>query len=456
MRNRLSRLPIVLLIAAIFINLLIVAVYPVGERNERMWKAVARKVLGSVGLDIITKAQAPAPDRDRSGALSDRRQTSASIPSEMDSELSASISSDNDTKEAEPIQLVSDTGISTGGGALTGEASGSSSNTKATAEGNPPDIDAELQTPFADETLTPVDSQTTTPAETSAETPTEEMAPTPTLTPIPDARTLALGIISVKQGSSFTMSLTCDDLKTVAGFDVSIQYPAELMNIISVKKTSVTGSFMLLKQIRPGSLSLSVAGVEPIEQTRGDLVVFEGVISASAEQKLSIPLRFTKAKMYDIDSRALPLITQDGALYISGGDSVSLQTPFSSPTFGSAASPTPGSELIRETATRVQEQQPTFTPVDTFEDEASIEPVPKTEPTEPETILWPTSTPTAKNASSDSFSPTPTSNSEAVPSPTPMAGPLVSDTPLTDMNKDGRVDSKDLFLFVLQWEQASD
>ena len=255
-------------------------------------------------------------------------------------------------------------------------------------------------------------------------------------------------------GQRFSLDLVCDDLFNVAGFDIGIEFPPDLLDISSVRKTPLTGDFLLLKQLTPVSLSVSVAGVQGIQQRSGALLTLGGVVSSTVSESVAVSLVFTKAKLYDVDSLALPLVTRDGTVFISTGDDDDSLTPSTPPSDSNEGSLTPtgiaGDDEL--TPTIPEGDEATETPTEYYSEGPPGGPI--EDPTSPDIWDLPeqTETPTSPSAN-----PTADHTSEGPllsPTPTQTEGTFAPPVLKTDMDHNGRVDSRDLFLFVIEWGNA--
>ncbi|MCB9767567.1 MAG: hypothetical protein H6752_05170 [Candidatus Omnitrophica bacterium] len=268
----------------------------------------------------------------------------------------------------------------------------------------------------------------------STETPTPQPTITPSPSPTPTStivgRSLALGAIEVSPGETFTVALTCSDLMGVAGGDFEIVFDSALIDLIDVDKTEASDDFLMIAKKSETGYSISMAAMGGISSGAGALLVFKGVSSASPSENVLAPLRFSGAKLYDEESRAIPISTQDGSVAIKLKEET---TPTGSTGQGEDDSPDP-TPISEPTSEESAESDPT--PVGAELDDSTESP--STDPLLPPIV----------GSTSPSNTPTPTQTlAELEP-----AEEIVDGTLITDLTKDGVVDHKDLFEFLKYWK----
>lgn len=441
-----------------FINLVVVAVYPIGDDGEQVWKVALRSLAdvvaptasrgwfsGNTNRHMGLAQQEGATKAERNSAASDRADSASDAMGEINS------ATENLVRGASDSHFHS----SVNAGSPPKNAGASRSSSKDKDSHATQDNGAETPLPENIQTATALAEQTPSPEEETASPTPDAETPTPTQTPNPNARTLSLETVSVKPGGQFTLALFCNDVADAAGFDVGFSYPSTLLSFDSVQKSQLTSNRLLTKQIRKDSLSVSVAGSDPIAAKSGTLLTFGGVVAATVSKTILVPISFTRAKMYDMESRALTLGTQDGAVLISLGESDGAATPIEGGLSENDTIDTPTpfrNDGSQATPTWVNGAQATATALNNYgnDDDNSYD-----------SHQRPTYTAVGIPGST-AVTPTPTL-SQSAPTATAAVGtpPLRTATPLTerqdqtflrtDLNEDGIVDGQDLFLFLREW-----
>ena len=281
------------------------------------------------------------------------------------------------------------------------------------------------------------ESLTTTPAEATTPTPIEttQGTVTPTPTELPGTRHLSLSSVEVKPGERFQVHLSCDNTEGVAGCDVGLEFEPNLLDLVTVHKTAITDPFLLVKRKESGTFILSLAGFDGLDAGNGVLLTFEGVTANSAAQGHVTVVGFTKAKLYNTESKTFEVRTSDGIIHIK-------------------RDPT---ELATQEAQSIPTQNPALTPLPTYSEEVDENPIPEA------TSALPSNGSTNPPVGVGGGYVTgliPTNTLVVMPTPTrtpPAVFPLDAATPTptrlrADLNKDGKVDSLDLMEFMRYWK----
>ncbi|HNT35115.1 MAG TPA: hypothetical protein PKH07_08970, partial [bacterium] len=199
--GRKNRLFIILLGLFLFINLAVVAVHPVGQEGERVWKVALRSL-----VDAARPATQHKSNRESAGSLDSGRANQrgeTSIP-EDNTGKTASASGELDIPavgDSSAIRSVSDSLLpsspGTSGSSVEKDEDQVALDTESTRS---PHTEAE-ETALAQarETATALAAATPSPDENTT-TPTALSIPTATCTPNINARTLSLATVSVKPG----------------------------------------------------------------------------------------------------------------------------------------------------------------------------------------------------------------------------------------------------------------
>ena len=341
-----------------------------------------------------------------------------------------------DGQGTSPGEAILADGAGSGGDTGGGSGEGSGEQPSSGRHSPTPEISA-----LPTETPTVVPEESPTPAEPS-ETPTLAGTPTPSPTPTSTVkgRRLMLSSVEVAPGENFQVDLACDDLMGVAGCDAEIAFPASLIDLVTVHKTDLSDPFLLVKRKGDGDFAVSLAAVEGILGGEGVLLTFEGVASASPSENTASPLQFSRAKMYDEQSRQIPVQTQDGLVTIA----VQAQDETSQPDGGESEEPQATLPLPTPLV------QPTSSPDSDPEGEPTADSGQPVNPDEglPSDPVIPPAVPEDPYGGSVPASPVPTST------PIPPAESAAEETLQTDLTGDGFVNYEDLFEFIRYWKQS--
>ena len=291
-------------------------------------------------------------------------------------------------------------------------------------------------------TLTPLqnESPTTTSAEMTTLTPTgtEWGTVTPTPTEFPGTRHLSISSAVVQPGEKFQIHLSCDNTEGIAGCDIGLEFRPDLIDLVTVHKTDLTDPFLLVKRKESGTFILSLAGFDGMAAGEGVLLSFEGTASHSLSQAQEAVVIFTKARLYDTESKAFEVRTSNGMIRVQP-DPTRVTTQEAQSTFIKEGTSTPAAWPT----THVTERPP----------ESGIS----------TSIPYPYSTPPPLEVGGgymNGFIPTLSPTVTPFPTRTPMTAVSLSTPQVTpnnlraDLNGDGEVDSRDLMEFMRNWKQV--
>ena len=154
------------------------------------------------------------------------------------------------------------------------------------------------------------------------------------LVPIAQAgnRQLSVDSVEAEPGQQVTISIQIDEASGILSADLTVTYPADLLEFVSAQLGTLSQDFSLqVNDNVPGRLVMPLSAEKALPAGKGQLLVLQFQIKLSATAGASGQIQLIESLLWNVDAEQIATTTQSGQIKVLG-------TPASQP---AAADPTP-------------------------------------------------------------------------------------------------------------------
>jgi len=137
-----------------------------------------------------------------------------------------------------------------------------------------------------------------------------------------NSRLLKMPSVKARAGKNVLVSVTIDDLSSVAKIDVNLDYNPKPLVVKNITQTTLTkDSYLTTNTESAGKASFSLSNSKGIADSAGSLVNIEFQVKEEAPHEAT-PIKFESIFLYDEFGRPIPFSHADGSILIKGGTSL--------------------------------------------------------------------------------------------------------------------------------------